>query len=83
MFESGKSAREIVREKGLEQVTDTKMIESIVEGVIRANPKVVEDFRAGKKQALGFLVGQIMKESKGKANPQLANEILQKKLAHP
>ena len=80
MFETGKSAEAIVREKGLEQVTDTKQIEDIAERVIQANPKVADDFRSGKKQALGFLVGQIMKESKGKANPQLANEVLEKKL---
>ncbi len=83
MFETGQSAETIVKEKGLEQVTDTKQIEAIVDRVIQANPKVADDFRTGKKQALGFLVGQIMKESKGKANPQLANEILTKKLQNP
>ncbi len=80
MFESGKSADAIVKEKGWVQVTDTKLIEEIAAKVIEANPKSVQDFKAGKKQALGFLVGQVMKESKGKANPQLANEILVKKL---
>ncbi len=80
MFETGQSAEAIVKAKGLEQVTDTKEIEAIAERVIQANPKVADDFRAGKKQALGFLVGQLMKESKGKANPQLANQILEQKL---
>jgi len=80
MFETGKSAEAIVKEKGLVQVTDTKLIEEAVDKVIAAQPKVVGDFRAGKQQAAGFLVGQVMKETKGKANPQLVNEILKKKL---
>lgn len=80
MFETGKSAEEIVKEKGLVQVTDTKLIEEIAQKVIDANPKSAEDFKAGKKQALGFLVGQVMKETKGKANPKLANETLAKLL---
>lgn len=81
MFESGKSAEEIVKEKGWVQVTDTKFIEEVADRIIAANPKSAEDFRNGKKQALGFLVGQMMKETKGKANPQLANQILEKKLS--
>ncbi|MSR78166.1 MAG: Asp-tRNA(Asn)/Glu-tRNA(Gln) amidotransferase subunit GatB [Candidatus Omnitrophica bacterium] len=81
MFETGKSADAIVKEKGLEQVTDTKLIEEIADKVIAANPKSVADFKSGKTTALGFLVGQLMKETKGKANPKLANEILSKKLA--
>jgi len=80
MFETGKSAEVIVKEKGLVQVTDTKLIEEVAERVIAANPKSAEDFRTGKKQALGFLVGQIMKETQGKANPKLVNEILERKL---
>lgn len=80
MFETGKSAKAIVESKGLVQVTDTKFIEEVAEKVIAANPKVVEDFKQGKKQALGFLVGQLMKETKGKANPKIANEILAKKI---
>ncbi|MDP3921517.1 MAG: Asp-tRNA(Asn)/Glu-tRNA(Gln) amidotransferase subunit GatB [Candidatus Omnitrophota bacterium] len=82
MFESGKSAEEIVEKKGLVQVSDPKLIEEVAERVLQANPKSVENFKAGKKQALGFLVGQIMKETQGKANPKLANEILEKKLGH-
>lgn len=81
MFTSGKSADTIVKEKGLVQVTDTKLIEEIADKVIAANEKSVADFRAGKQQALGFLVGQMMKLSQGKANPKLANEILIKKLS--
>ena len=80
MLASGKSAEAIVKEKGLVQVTDTKLLEEAAARVIQANPKSAEDYRAGKKQALGFLVGQIMKETQGKANPKLVNEILEKKL---
>jgi len=80
MIETGKSAEAIVKEKGLVQVTDTKAIEQAVEKALQANPKSLEDFKAGKRQALGFLVGQVMKETQGKANPKLVNEILEKKL---
>ena len=80
MFETGKDADVIVKEKGWVQVTDTRFIEEIAERVIQANPKSVSDFRSGKNQALGFLVGQVMKESQGKANPKLANQILVEKL---
>lgn len=81
MFETKKSARDIVTEKGWVQVTDTKLIEEAADKIIAANPKSAEDFKAGKKQALGFLVGQIMKETQGKANPKMVNEILTKKLS--
>lgn len=81
MFASGKSAAEIVKDKGLEQVTDTKLIEEVAQRIIEANARSVYDFKAGKAQALGFLVGQVMKETKGKANPKLVNEILQKKIS--
>ena len=81
MFETGKTADVIVKEKGLVQVTDTKLIEEAADKVIAANAKSAEDFKAGKQQALGFLVGQLMKLTQGKANPKLANEILVKKLS--
>jgi aspartyl-tRNA(Asn)/glutamyl-tRNA(Gln) amidotransferase subunit B len=81
MYASGKNAEAIVKEKGLVQVTDTKLIEEIADKVISANEKSVTDFKAGKQQALGFLVGQMMKLSQGKANPKMANEILVKKLS--
>ncbi len=80
MLETGKSAEDIVKEKGLVQVTDTKLLEEIAVRVIQANPKTVAEVRSGKSQAIGFLVGQVMKETKGKANPKLINEILSKKL---
>jgi aspartyl-tRNA(Asn)/glutamyl-tRNA(Gln) amidotransferase subunit B len=81
MYTTGKPAEAIVKEKGLVQVTDTKLIEEIADKVIASNEKSVADFKAGKQQALGFLVGQMMKLSQGKANPKMANEILVKKLS--
>lgn len=81
MFATGKDAKAIVQEKGLIQITDTSAIEAVVAEVIAANPKSVEDFRAGKEKAIGFLVGQVMKETRGKANPGLVNELLRKKLS--
>lgn len=80
MWESGKDAASIVEEKGLKQVTDTGAIEKIVDEVLAANEQSVADYKAGKDKAFGFLVGQIMKASKGKANPAMANELLKKKL---
>ncbi|HSH37823.1 MAG TPA: Asp-tRNA(Asn)/Glu-tRNA(Gln) amidotransferase subunit GatB [Chthoniobacterales bacterium] len=80
MFASGKLAPEIVREKGIEQLSDTGVIEALADQVIAANPKPAADFRAGNAASLNFLKGQVMKLSKGKANPQLAGEILERKL---
>ncbi|MCR5220571.1 MAG: Asp-tRNA(Asn)/Glu-tRNA(Gln) amidotransferase subunit GatB [bacterium] len=80
MWQSGQSADEIIAARGLRQVTDTGAIEKIVDDIIAANPGQVEQFRAGKEKLLGFFVGQIMKASKGKANPQAVNDILMKKL---
>jgi aspartyl-tRNA(Asn)/glutamyl-tRNA(Gln) amidotransferase subunit B len=70
----------IIEKRGLVQISDAASIESLVDQVIAANPAQVEQFRAGKQQVLGFLVGQVMKASKGKANPQQVNEVLRKKL---
>ncbi len=81
MFSTGKSASVIVEEKGLKQESDTGAIEAFVDEVIAANPGPVADFKTGKASALNFLKGQVMKLSKGKANPALAGEILEKKLA--
>jgi aspartyl-tRNA(Asn)/glutamyl-tRNA(Gln) amidotransferase subunit B len=80
MFSSGKSAAAIVEEKGLKQESDTGAIEAFVDQAISANPGSVADYKAGKISALNFLKGQVMKLSKGKANPALAGEILEKKL---
>ena len=76
MFETGKMAKEIVEEKGLVQITDTGAIKEIVEKVVENNEQSVSDYLAGKDKAIGFLVGQIMKETKGKANPKIVNELL-------
>ncbi|OGW85678.1 MAG: aspartyl/glutamyl-tRNA amidotransferase subunit B [Omnitrophica bacterium RIFCSPHIGHO2_02_FULL_46_11] len=80
MYDTKKSAEEIVKEKGLIQVTDTKLLEEVADRVIQANPKVAAEVRSGKAQAIGFLVGQVMKETQGKANPKMINEILTKKI---
>lgn len=80
MWETGKDPDTIVKEQGLVQITDTGAIEAIVKEVIANNPKSVEDFNNGKGKAIGFLVGQVMKASKGRANPGVVNELLQKYL---
>lgn len=76
MLESGKGPQTIVEEKGLVQISDEGAIKEIVLKVIEANPQSVADYKAGKEKAIGFLVGQVMKESKGKANPGLANKLI-------
>ena len=80
MYESGRSADEIVAAEGLAQVGDESALLEIIRGVIAANADAVAQYRAGKMQTFGFLVGQVMKASKGKANPKLANELLKKEL---
>ena len=80
MFATGKAPAEIVKEKGLVQITDSSAIEKIVDEVIAANPQQLERYRSGKTQLMGFFVGQVLKSSGGKANPQTVNEILKKKL---
>lgn len=80
MFASGEPPSAIVERKGLAQVSDTGAIDALADQVIAANPKSVEDYRAGKAAALNFLKGQVMKLSKGKANPAVAGAALEKKL---
>jgi len=80
MFASGKGAAAIVKEKGIEQLSDASAIEAFCDQVIAANPKPAADFKAGNAASLNFLKGQVMKLSKGKANPQVAGEILERKL---
>ncbi|MFH1169755.1 MAG: Asp-tRNA(Asn)/Glu-tRNA(Gln) amidotransferase subunit GatB [Chloroflexota bacterium] len=80
MFQTGKEASEIIAEKGLGQISDTREIEDAVTQVIKSNVQPVADFKAGKEQALKFLVGQVMKATRGRANPQLVNDILKGKL---
>ncbi len=80
MFATGKEARRIVEEKGLVQISDTGALAQVVEEILTANPGVVDDYRNGKDKALGFLVGQVMKATKGKANPGLVNQLLKERL---
>ena len=80
MFASGKEPGEIVAQKGLAQVSDTGAIEKFCDEAIAANPGPAADFKAGKTAALNFLKDQVMKLSKGKANPTLVGEILERKL---
>jgi len=79
-LDTGNMPSEIVKEKGLVQISDTGEIEKIVDDVIIKHPKEVERFKAGEQKLLGFFVGQVMKATKGKANPQMVNELLKKKL---
>jgi len=74
------SADEVIDKQGLKQITDTGAIEKIVDDVIAANAAQVQQFRDGNEKVLGFFVGQVMKASQGKANPQQVNEVLRKKL---
>ena len=71
---------EIIQSEGLEQVTDDKEIESMIDEVINNNPEQLEQYRSGKDRLFGFFVGQVMKASQGKANPKQVNDILRKKL---
>jgi aspartyl-tRNA(Asn)/glutamyl-tRNA(Gln) amidotransferase subunit B len=80
MFESGADADAVAREKGLEQVSDTGAIESAVDEVIAENADAAEKVRGGQTNTIGFLVGQVMKKTRGQANPGIVNELLRKKL---
>jgi aspartyl-tRNA(Asn)/glutamyl-tRNA(Gln) amidotransferase subunit B len=80
MAETGRDPRAIVEEKGLKQITDAGAIEAAVEAVVADNPTQVEQFRAGNDKVLGWLVGQVMKATKGKANPQAVNALLRQRL---
>jgi aspartyl-tRNA(Asn)/glutamyl-tRNA(Gln) amidotransferase subunit B len=80
MLASGEPPKAIVERKGLRQVTDASALEPIVEKILSDNPAIVEQYRAGKSNVLGFFVGQVMKATGGKANPKLVNELLRKKL---
>ena len=81
MYSTGKDPSIIVKEKGLAQISDEGALLGIIDSVIAANPQSVEDYRAGKDRAIGFLVGQIMKATKGQANPGLVNQLLKEKLS--
>jgi aspartyl-tRNA(Asn)/glutamyl-tRNA(Gln) amidotransferase subunit B len=81
MYRSGKDAETVVREQGLVQVSDTGAIETIIDEVIKSNPAQAADYKSGKEKLFGFFVGQVMKASKGKANPDIVNQLLKKKLS--
>ena len=80
MFASGKTARQIIAEQGLEQIQDTEKIAEVARQIIAANPKQVEQYRKGKTATLGWFVGQMMKAPHGQANPQLVQDVLKKEL---
>ena len=81
MYKTGKDADTVVEEQGLIQVSDTGEIEKIIDDVIKANPGQATEYRSGKEKLFGFFVGQVMKASKGKANPDMVNQLLKKKLS--
>ncbi|MBN2568297.1 MAG: Asp-tRNA(Asn)/Glu-tRNA(Gln) amidotransferase subunit GatB [Deltaproteobacteria bacterium] len=81
MWETGKSPGEIIEKKELKQISDSGTLEAIIDDVFKANPSQIEQYRAGKEKLFGYFVGQIMKATQGRANPQLVNDILKKKLS--
>lgn len=82
LFENPKAPQEIVEEKGWIQISDEGAIKEIVLKILQANPQSITDYKAGKDRALGFLVGQAMKETKGKANPQMLNKMFIEEMSH-
>jgi aspartyl-tRNA(Asn)/glutamyl-tRNA(Gln) amidotransferase subunit B len=80
MFKTGKGADQVIEEQGLAQVSDAGEIERIVTDVLASNPQQLTAYRDGKEALFGFFVGQVMKVSKGKANPKIVNELLKEKL---
>ncbi len=80
MIETGESAEKIARERGMAQISDTSARERVVDGVIAASPKQLAEYRGGKKTVFAYFIGQVMKETKGAANPQVIREVLTKKL---
>ena len=81
LYAGGKEAEELVREKGVTQVSDDATLEPLIDGMIASNPSQADQYRGGKDAVLGFFVGQVMKASGGKANPQKVSELLKKKLS--
>ncbi|HZW53812.1 MAG TPA: hypothetical protein VFF00_07245, partial [Candidatus Elarobacter sp.] len=80
LWNEGGSAKAVVEREGLAQVSDRGAVEKIVDEVLAANPKIVADYKAGKTNVMGFLTGAVMKQSRGKANPAVAQELLGAKL---
>ena len=81
IWDSGKDADEIIKDQGLVQIQDESIIQDIAQKILEANPDQVAAFRAGKDKLFGFFVGQVMKETQGKANPKSVNDILKKLLS--
>ncbi|MBS1152742.1 MAG: gatB, partial [Myxococcaceae bacterium] len=81
VFRTGRDPSEVIAQKGLAQVSDTSAIEAAVDEILARHPAEAAQFKAGKQQVLGFLVGNVMKAMKGKGNPRLVNEVLKKKLS--
>jgi aspartyl-tRNA(Asn)/glutamyl-tRNA(Gln) amidotransferase subunit B len=81
LIENGGDAEKIVKEKGLVQISDEGTLLKIISDVLDGNPQSVEDFKNGKNKAVGFLVGQLMKATKGQANPQKVNQLLNQELS--
>ena len=80
MYQSSKTAIEIVSKKGLAQITDSSAIENLVDEILQLNTDQVEQYKNGKEKVFGFLVGQIIKKSKGQANPALVNKLLKDRI---
>jgi len=81
MYQTGKSPQDIIKEKGLVQITDEGELAKTIAAIIEANPNQLKDYRSGKEKLFGFFVGQVMKATQGKANPQMVNDLLKKMLA--
>jgi aspartyl-tRNA(Asn)/glutamyl-tRNA(Gln) amidotransferase subunit B len=81
MYQTQQLPDSIIEKKGLKQITDSSAIEKIVDGIIESNPSQVEEFKGGKEKVIGYLVGQVMQASKGKANPSLVNKLLKEKMS--
>jgi len=82
MYRTGKPAQEIVKQKGMAQISDSSAIDKLIDDVLTANPQQLESYRNGKETIIGYFVGQVMKASKGQANPAVVNQLLKDKLTH-
>ena len=82
MLETGKDAATLVQEKGLVQMSDTGELLQLIQEILDENPAQVADYKSGKTKLMGFFVGQLMKKTKGQANPKLANELFAKELGN-
>jgi aspartyl-tRNA(Asn)/glutamyl-tRNA(Gln) amidotransferase subunit B len=81
MFDSGRSARQIVQKRGLNQISDRKVLQESAAKVIEENPQVIDQYRQGKTQVLGWLIGQVMRVTQGRADPQIVRRLLQEALS--